>query len=70
MKLLIMDRSGHTTLEFSPEQKAEAEAKFTALIEEGRTAATRKAGETDYKVIRDPGQMQDETMFMTQRQAG
>ena len=70
MKFLIMDLSGHTTIEFTAEQKAEADAQFRALIGDGKTAATRKAGATDYTVIRDPGQVQDETLFIPRLQGG
>lgn len=70
MKFYIMDYTGHSTIEFSAEQKAEADAKFKALIEEGKTAATRKAGATDYAVIRDPGQVQDETLFLPHLKGG
>lgn len=72
MKFYIPDRSGHTTLEFTPAQKAESDAKFRALIGEGRTAATRQAGvgNGDYTVIREPGQVQDETLFVPRLKGG
>lgn len=64
MKFFVMDRSGHTTQEFSAGQKAEAAELFAKLLKEGRTAATREAGKTDYTVIRKPEQVQDETVFI------
>jgi len=70
MKFSIMDTTGHSTVEFTDEQKAEADAKFRALIGEGKTAATRKAGETDYKVIKDPAKIEDETLFVPQLRGG
>ena len=70
MKFYVMDRSGHSTLEFTPAQKAEADATFKALIGEGRTAATRQAGAHDYNVIRDPAQVQDETLFVPRLKGG
>ena len=70
MKFFVMDRSGHTTLEFSVEQKAEAAETFIKILAEGRTAATREAGKTDYTVIRKPEQVQDETVFIPQLVGG
>lgn len=70
MKFFIMDHSGHSTREFSAADKAEAEALFKALIEDGKTAATRKAGSTDYTVVRDPAKIQDETLFAPRLQGG
>ncbi len=60
----VMDYSGHTTLEFKESEVAEAMEKFRALVEdEKKTAGTRKAGETDYTVVRDYKATQDETIF-------
>jgi quinol monooxygenase YgiN len=64
MKFAIMDYTGHTTMEFKAEQKAEAEELFAKLLADGRTAATRETGKTDYTVIRDPAQISDETLFV------
>ena len=62
----IMDRTGHTTIEFDEGNAAaiaEANARFRALIGDGYTAATRTKGEHDYDVIRDPNLQRDETLF-------
>jgi ribosomal protein L10 len=70
MKFFVMDHSGHTTLEFTDEQKAEAQKVFDEFVKEGKTAATRKKGSTDYNVIRDPNKIQDETLFVPRMQGG
>lgn len=70
MRFQIMDFTGHSTIEFTAEQKAEAEAMFAKLLADGSTAATRKAGATDYTVIRDPAKLQDETLFVPRMQGG
>jgi hypothetical protein len=63
MKFYIPDHTGHSVMEFSSDQRAEADALFAKLLAEGKTPATRRAGAHDYQVIRDPGQLQDETLF-------
>ena len=70
MKFFVMDRTGHTTHEFTKAQKAEAAELFAKLLKEGRTAATREAGKSDYTVIRKPSQVQDETVFIPQLVGG
>lgn len=72
-KHLVMSRSGHDVIEFdkaNPAEVEEAMARFEALIKEGHTAATRKTGETDYTVIKDPNKQQDETLFVSPMQGG
>lgn len=70
MKFYIMDHTGHSTIEFTAEQKAEAERLFNEHIGNGKIAATRKAGEQDYKVIRDPAKLEDETLFSLHLKGG
>ena len=70
MKFHIMDQSGHSTLEFSKDETTQAMEKFHALIGDKYTAATRKAGQTDYTVIKDGKQAQDETLFVPALQGG
>jgi len=73
MKHLIMDATGHSTIEFNPldsGQASEAMERFRALTGNGHVAATRKAGETDYQVIKTPDQQQDETLFVPQMRGG
>jgi hypothetical protein len=70
MKFNIMDQTGHTTLEFTSEQKAEAQATFDRLLAEGKIAGTRKLGETDYAKVKSFEQVQDETVFTPQRVGG
>ncbi len=70
MKFNVMDHTGHTTLEFTAEQKAEANAKFTELLAEGKIAGTRKAGQTDYQKVKSFDQLEDETTFTPARQGG
>jgi hypothetical protein len=70
MKFNIMDQTGHTTLEFTAEQKAEAQATFDRLLAEGKIAGTRKAGETDYQKVKSFDQLADETTFTPARQGG
>ena len=70
MKFNIMDHSGHSTLEFTPEQKADASTKFAELLAEGKIASTRKAGATDYQKIKGFGEVQDEVLFTPHRVGG
>ena len=70
MKFYVMDHTGHSTLEFISEQKAEASGKFDALLAEGKIAGTRKAGETDYQKVKSFDQLADETIFTPARQGG
>ncbi len=70
MKFFIMDNTGHSTMEFTAEQKAEANKVFEKLLADGHTAATRQAGAGDYTVIRHPDNVQDETLFIPQRKGG
>lgn len=73
MKHLILDHTGHSVIEFDKTNDAEvkdAMARFEKLLKGGHTAATRKTGETDYKVIKDPAEQQDETLFVPQMRGG
>ena len=69
-KHLIMDHSGHTTIEFDKSNTADldaAVARFNALRKSGHTAATRKIGETEYKApVKDFKDTEDETLFIPQ----
>lgn len=71
MKVHIMDHTGHSTLEFTEDQKSEGFAMLERLLSEGgKTLATRKAGESDYTVVKNPSQVQDEALLIPQRQGG
>lgn len=73
MKHFIMDDTGHSTIEIDKDNSVEldaAMARFAELTGKGHTAATRKAGETDYKVIKNPADQQDETLFVPQMRGG
>jgi hypothetical protein len=73
MKFFVMDFTGHSTIEFDKEKTADLDAlvvKFNELKSLGNTAATRKAGEKDYTLIRDPKDVQDETLFVPQMRGG
>ena len=72
----VMSLSGHDTLEYAkhvdenhPEVQA-AMAKFQELVTTGYRAATRKAGEREYTVIKQFTQQQDETLFAPHMQGG
>lgn len=72
-KHFVMDHTGHSTIEFDkldPTQLKDANDRFEGLIKTGHVAATRKAGETDYKVIKRPRQEQDETLFVPHMRGG
>lgn len=72
-KHFVMDHTGHSTIEFDkldPVALKEAAKRFRALIDNGSVAATRKTGSTDYTVIKDPSQQQDETLFVPQMKGG
>ena len=74
MKHFVLDHSGHSTVEYDeadPVMLEAANQKFMELVgDQKKVAATRKAGETDYKVIKDPSQQKDETLFATPYQGG
>ena len=73
MKHLIMDHTGHSTIEFDPAdtvQLTEAMARFKALTGAGGVAATRRAGETDYQVVKKFEDTWDETLFVPQMRGG
>jgi len=73
-KHLIMDHTGHTTVEFDKNNTADldaAVARFNALRKSGHIAGTRKTGEAEYHgPVKDFGDTEDETLFTTARQAG
>lgn len=72
-KHFIMDYTGHSTVEFDkldPAQLKDSMDRFEALLKNGHTAATRKAGETEYTVIKRPDQEQDETLFVPHMRGG
>jgi hypothetical protein len=73
-KHLIMDKSGHSTIEFDPEndgQLKEAMARFKELVGENKyVAATRNAGERDYVIARAFEDTRDETLFKPQDVGG
>lgn len=69
----IMDRTGHSTLEFDLKSAVDikaAMARFDALTASGHAAATRKTGETDYIVVKKFQDTQDETLFVPAMQGG
>lgn len=71
MKVCIMDATGHSTLEFTEEQKSEGLALLERLLaESGKVLATRKIGEADYRVVRDPSKVEDEALLIPQRWGG
>jgi hypothetical protein len=74
MKFFVMDHTGHSTIEFDPENTIdtdEAMARFDQLVGEQKfTAATRKKGETEYRKIKSSGEIQDETLFIPALQGG
>ena len=72
-KLEVIDHTGHTTIEFDkldPAQKRAMQDKIAEVLDKGGVAATRKAGQKDYKVIRDPAQASDETLLSPQYRGG
>ena len=70
----IMDHTGHSTVEFDATNTVSTEAamaRFAELVGDRKyTAATRKAGEHDYTVIRRFDQAQDETLLKPPLQGG
>lgn len=69
MKFSIMDQTGHSTIEFTEDQKNEAALKFSELIGQGFTPAQRNGGSGDYTVNRE-FQAADETLFQPQLRGG
>ena len=69
----VMDSTGHSTIDFDkadPGALKEAMDRFKALTGSGHAAATRKTGETDYTVVRNFKDTQDETLFVPAMQGG
>ncbi len=66
MKFIIMDRSGHSTLNFAhnSEGLSQAKAKFDQLLKMHHTVAFRNAGQTDYHVSRKFDPTADEALFI------
>ena len=72
-KHYLMDHTGHSTVEFDETSKtdlATALERFNQLTSTGHAAATRKAGERDYKVVKDFKDTQDETLFVPAMKGG
>lgn len=73
-KHLIMDHTGHTVIEFDKADDVavqQAMDRFHQLVSEQKhTAATRKAGASDYTMIKSPEDQQDETLFIPQMRGG
>jgi len=65
-----MDHTGHSTLEFTAEQKADASAKFAELLAEKKIVGTRKEGEMDYRKVKSFEQIEDEAIFTPARVGG
>lgn len=72
MKFQIMDQTGHTTMEFLSDDAGVKNAmeKFEQLVAEGKTAAARKNGESDYTVTRKFDATADEVLFQPQLVGG
>ncbi len=78
MKFSIMDHSGHSVIDIDDAKAngdtilsvADAMARFNALVGEGKTAATRKAGQSDFTVTRSFDPTADETLFIPRMQGG
>lgn len=70
MRFNVMDHTGHSVIEFKPEETDAAMAKFAELTGEGKTAASRKAGQSDYTVTKSFDPNADETVFITPKQGG
>ena len=69
MKFFIMDPSGHETLDIT--NTNDAMTKFAELVGDKKyTAATRKTGETDYRVIKNIRDIEDETLFVPAMKGG
>ncbi len=72
-KHIVPDHSGHSTIEFdraNTVELGEAMERFEALTKSGHAAATRKAGETDFTVVKKFEDTQDETLFARHMQGG
>lgn len=71
-KFLVMDRSGHSTIDFAANADAlrEAQAKFDELVKGQKYAAARRTGPGTSELIRkfDPGA--EEILFIPPMQAG
>ena len=72
-KHYIMDHTGHSTVEFdagNSVQLEEALARFKMLTDKGHRAAVRKAGATDYTVVKSFDPTAEETLFVPAMQGG
>ena len=72
MKFSIMDHTGHSTIEFARDGAGVRAAmdKFAALIADGKTAATRQVGSSEYNVTRSFDPESEETLFIPRLQGG
>ena len=70
MKFSIMDASGHSEECYSAGEVSRAMERFSALLGEGKTAAVRKTGETDYRVTRGFDPSADEVLFVPRLKGG
>jgi hypothetical protein len=74
MRFLILDSTGHTTMEFSNDDPGiqEAMARFKALVEEEKNVAAVKTGDTSARVIKSFGDIKpdDDVLFRRQLVGG
>lgn len=70
MRISIMDHTGHSTVEFKPQETDAAMAKLKALLGDGFTIAGRNEGETDYVVTRDPDDTKTDWLAVPQMKGG
>lgn len=71
-KHLIMDQTGHSTIEFNPANRADlakAEARFNALMKRGMTPAVLKP-DGHHQVTRTFDPTAEQTLFIPQLKGG
>lgn len=72
-KHLIMDHTGHSTVEFDPSKTVdlrEAMERFERLTKSGHAAAVKNPGDAGYKLTRTFDPTAEETLFVPQMQGG
>lgn len=71
MKFQVMDHTGHSTVEYSPDQHSAAMAKFNELLKSGHTAAEKKSSTPgELTQIRSLDPSVEEVVFFPPLQGG
>ena len=70
MRFLIPDHSGHSTVEFTPEQRAQAEEMFARLVKDEKKVAYTRDGKGKTRHVRTFDPDAEDTVFINPMQGG